>query len=582
MQDKLASLEKAPPEEPWRSSLALRLALGFWVVCLLAFGLSALATPLANLSTLFLARQDRWLLLAGLVVFALASLRLVAKSQPLSAGRTVLVLATLIAVSICYSGRQWVLGGYDMSRDEQMAAFDSRIFAAGLLAQPLQPFWQAHADALNMTFMLPVARPIAWVSGYLPMNAALRAFVGLFVDPALTGPMLVALGALALWKCARLLWSDDRETALVALLLYFSSGQVLVAGMTTYAMPAHLALNLVWLWLFLLDRRGADFGALAVAAVATGLHQPLFHPLFAAPFLILLLRDRAWPRVLIYGAGYAAICTFWLVWPYVTLGLITGPESAPSHPGGDYLTRMVQTLFHGDGLRLPNMAANLTRFAAWQSPLLLPLMAAGLLFARKQRPTLALAACVALPVCVMAVLLPYQGHGFGYRYLHGVIGPAILLAVQGWRSLAGEAPLLRSMLTRVTLGVLVLVLPLQLTFAHEFYAPFAEVDKRIRESKLDYVIISAREAPFAADLVINHADLSNHPIRLLAESVDDDLLLTLCRDGANVGLSSAALVAGINAYFGAEPIAEAEARMSALAPRLGAAGCGVERIDANR
>ena len=106
----------------------------------------------------------------------------------------------------------------------------------------------------------------------------------------------------------RLFWPGEREPAVVAALLYCASGQILLSGMTSYAMTAHLTLNLLWLWLFLLDRRGADMGALAVAFVATGLHQPLFHPLFAAPFLFGLLRDRAWLRVAFYAAGYAAIC----------------------------------------------------------------------------------------------------------------------------------------------------------------------------------------------------------------------------------------------------------------------------------
>jgi hypothetical protein len=579
MQNRLTSLDQAPPEAPPRSRLALRLTLGFGLVCLLGLCLGAIFPPWTNLTALFLARQDRWLLLAGLAVLALASLRLTEKSQPLRPGRAILVLATLIAVSICYFARQAALDGYDMSRDEQMAAFDARIYATSLLAQPLPTFWQTHADALNLGFMLPVARPVAWVSAYLPMNAALRGLVSLFADPALTAPLLVGLGALALWKCARLLWPADREAAVVALLLYFGSGQILLGGMTSYAMPAHLALNLVWLWLFLLDRRGADFGALVVAFVATGLHQPLFHPLFAAPFLVLTLRDRAWPRVMLYGVGYAAICAFWLCWPHVTLGLISGPGSAPPQQGSDYLSRLLLTLFRGDGLRWPNMAANLIRFAAWQSALLPPLMAAGLFFARTERPTLALAACVALPVLAMALLLPYQGHGFGYRYLHGAIGPAILLAVQGWRSLSAEAALLRSLLLRATLGALVLILPLQLAFAHAFYSPFAEVDARIRDSKQDYVVIGAKDAPFAADLVINRADLSNRPIRLLAEYVDDDLLSTICQGGAKVGVSGEALFAGINGYFGGAPTGEAGARLSALTPRMRAAGCALERLD---
>jgi hypothetical protein len=36
--------------------------------------------------------------------------------------------------------------------------------------------------------MLPVNHPAAWVSGYLPGNALLRAGVGLVADPAWTIP----------------------------------------------------------------------------------------------------------------------------------------------------------------------------------------------------------------------------------------------------------------------------------------------------------------------------------------------------------------------------------------------------------
>ena len=64
--------------------------------------------------------------------------------------------------------------------------------------------------------------------------------------------------------------------------------------MTAYAMPAHLCFNLLWLRLFLADRRRADLGAIAVGFIATGLHQPLFHPMFVAPFMLMLLLERNW------------------------------------------------------------------------------------------------------------------------------------------------------------------------------------------------------------------------------------------------------------------------------------------------
>jgi hypothetical protein len=35
----------------------------------------------------------------------------------------------------------------------------------------------------------------------------------------------------------------------------------------------------------------------------------------------------------------------------------------------------------------------------------------------------------------MTAILPYQGHGFGYRYLHAQMGDAALLGAYGWQRL---------------------------------------------------------------------------------------------------------------------------------------------------
>jgi len=40
-----------------------------------------------------------------------------------------------------------------------------------------------------------------------------------------------------------------------------------------------------------------------------------------------------------------------------------------------------------------------------------------------------------LTTAAMFVLLPYQGHGWGYRYLHGLLGSAVLLAAWTWDGL---------------------------------------------------------------------------------------------------------------------------------------------------
>lgn len=535
--------------------------------------------PIHNDTALFLYRQDRWLLLIQCCLLLFACSRLGDRKDQLHSSERALWLVGLGLLALCYAGTKWLLFDYQLSRDEQMVVFDARIFGSGLLVQPLPKLWQSHAGALNTSFMLPVAHPVAWVSAYLPMNAALRTAVGWFADPSLTGPLMVALGLIFLWKCCRQLWPDDPEAALVAGLLYIGSGQVLLAGMTAYAMPAHLALNLLWLWMFLLNRRVTDLAALLAGFVATGLHQPLFHPLFAAPILFTLVRERNWPRVALFAVGYGAICAFWLAWPHWMHALVAGPNSTEAG-GTDYITRLSMTLSKGDPLRWREVAANVLRFFAWQHILLLPLIVAGIAVARRERFAGALAFSLILSVCVMFLILPYQGHGFGYRYAHGVIGAAILLAVYGWRQVGAYRAWLRPLVMRTTLAGIIVLLPIQLWMGHSFYAPYARIGDRISTSGDDYVIVGETDAPYSHDLVINRPDLSNRPIRLFGEEMDGALIRNICRPGVRVGMPTGALLRPIEEYYVMPRSPKADARIANFSPRLNAAGCTVDRIGA--
>src|SRR3546814_6424120 len=122
-------------------------------------------------------------------------------------------------------------------------------------------------------YMVSTDHREAWASAYLPVNAALRALVGWVAVPTLTGPLLTLLGALALWACARRIWPENREAAVVALLLYAGTGQIWLNGMTAYAMPSHLTVNLCWLWLVLRRRCWADIVALTLGLFAVGLRS---------------------------------------------------------------------------------------------------------------------------------------------------------------------------------------------------------------------------------------------------------------------------------------------------------------------
>src|SRR3546814_3296202 len=82
---------------------------------------------------------------------------------------------------------------------------------------------------------------------------------------------------------------------------------------------------------------------------------------------------------------------------------------------------------------------------AWNNVLLLPLAALGVLQLR-WRAMFARDASILLPLtitCILGLLLlVYQGHGWGYRYLHGLIGAFCLLGGFGWMRLSRpEKPL---------------------------------------------------------------------------------------------------------------------------------------------
>lgn len=546
---------------------------------LTAFALSVIFKAHTSLTAFFLARQDRWLLLLGMVLLAAASVRLGGRRAFRVPAAPTLVIGASLLLLACLVGHFLVLAGYDMSRDEQMATFDAAVFAKGHLVEQLPAFWRNKADALNTLFMYPAAHRAAWISSYLPFNAAMRALFGLIATPALTGPVMTAVGLVALWGCARRIWPHDRELPVVALLLYLGSGQVIVTGMTAYAMPAHLALNLVWLWLFLRRLWWADVAALAIGFVAVGLHQPLLHPMFAGPLLCLPLLERDWRRATLFAIGYAAIGAFWLWWPDWIWTLTQAGVSAPRPDDVGFLGRLATTLFSSGSGRFANMLGNMLRFFAWQHILLLPLLLLAGQAVRRNRMAGALAGGILLTILVMATILSYQGHGFGYRYLHGLIGNAILVACFGWQALGEVRRQWRTLLLRTSAGCLGILLPLQAWMAHDFYAPSAAASKRINAIMANYVVIGEDDVPFSLDLIQNPPGLERRPIRLLRSALGASEVGAICATRPKVVLIGREFLRPIERYYGVASSNQASQDNRRLAPLLAHAGCRVRTTD---
>ncbi len=439
------------------------------------------------------------------------------------------VIALALAL-FCWAGHHRLLRGYDLTRDEQMANFDALMFAQGRLFWPITPAWRPTAEALNQFFMLPIADRQAWVSGYLPINAVARALMAMVGDAGLTSPLFTTIGALALWRIADRLWPGDVGARTVALLLYAGSSQVVIQGMTAHAMAGHLALNLLWLLLFLRGGR-SHAGAILIGFLATGLHQPLFHPLFVFPILTGLLLQRRWPLALLYGAAYAVIGLFWLAWPNLIAQWAGGPMEALSSTGDrlSYADRIFDMLAGFGPVSLWLMAMNLLRFIAWQHLLLLPLAAAGVGLAWRAPLVRPLVAGVVLHILLVGLLLAFQGHGWGYRYLHGLIGSLCLLGAQGWIALRGHWPGTR-LWAWGNGATFLLLLPLHMAMAAWLTLPYAHISAQIDAMPVDIVIVDDGAVAFGSDLVINRPDLSNRPIRLLGGSMTTAQVAMLCRN----------------------------------------------------
>jgi len=554
---------------------------GRWLLALMAgwalvMGGLWLAAPPAHpeIVTFYRLLQDQWLLLATLWAWAGAGVALWRwrRVGPWQMGpRAVLALITLGFV-VALAGHYLVLSAYDLSRDEQMVSFDATIYRAFRLAWPVPVEWRGDIPALNTLFMMPLAHPAAWVSTYLPGNAVLEALLG-----PLKGPILLGVSVLALWRVAGRLLGPDQDAQGLTLALFLLSGQVIFSAMSRFAMPAHLAFNLVWLWLFLRDSRRSDLAALAVGFCATGLHQPLFHPMFVAPWLALLLWERRWGRLALFVMGYLAAGLFWLWWPHLTLSAVTGPDSTLVDAGSDYVSRLMTTLAQNkDNGTL--MAANLLRMAVWTHPAMWVLAAIGAVAGRRDGRVLALLGGIVVVLVVMGLILPYQGHGFGYRYLHPLLGNAALLGGLGWQRLgtAWRDRLRGGMVALSTLTLLVL-LPMQGWMAHRLYGAFADASAKIDQVHADYIIIGNYDAPLALDLGYNRPDLSNRPLRLIEYDYDDleAIAPRLCAHGETVALPRRSFYFGIGRALNMMPGRTTERRLEWHTQEFTEAGCKV-------
>lgn len=463
--------------------------------------------------------------------------------------RRALLLGGLALASLVVWGAYAVFENYPLSRDEHMVVFDMAIYNSGRLAQPLPPFWRPYAGALVPDFLVNEKMPIGIVSGYLPINALLRLGFSKLANPVWFNPLLALAGGWALLDIARREFGPNDRVCWVVLLIYGLSAQMLVSAMTPYSVTAHMALNLMWLAAFLRGGKAGHALAIFIGFLAVGLHQLVFHPVFVAPFLLWRLKQGQWRIVLLYAAAYVVIVAWWAAYPLLlAVQSAPGTTSTMGETHRNFLTeRVLALLTHRTPGTTGLMVLNMLRFFAWQNFALLPLLVAAVPVARRQGGLAgSLLLGVLVWVAIVTLLMPYQGLGWGFRYLSPYLGSFALIAGFGYRDLARRnGDRADGMILSLSAVTAIVALPFLLVTTRSFAQPYLALEGLIARQKTPVVVIDTAVSNPAdeswalhpLDQVRNLPDLSERPIRLSGNRVNAAMIEQLCAKGPVTMLS---------------------------------------------
>ena len=430
------------------------------------------------------------------------------------------ILAAVVFASTA-AGTWLVFHAYPLSMDEYMAGFGARILMSGHRSAPVPDEWWPHVRVMAPIFST-VYTDHTWGSAYLPVYAAIRAMFLAVRMEAITNAVLAGVSVILVALVARRLWPTRPVRTWVAVGALALSAQFLVTSMTAYAMPAHLCLNLLWLWLYLRDDRVSNAIVPWVGVAALGLHNPFPHAVFVVPFLLRTLLRRRVALVAYWGGVYAAGSLMWLRFLQTSMAgaaVVTpdGPDggavAASTFLGAFHLPNRFQGLTH---------VMNLALVLDWQTPI----AALGLIVAicawRRLSPALRdIALSLALTFLLYIFFPINQGHGWGYRYIYGALGNLALLAAVGVDEL-GEILGRERMRLLVAASIVVTVtiqLPRRFVDAERFTRPFAAGAAWVAAQDAELMIVPTRGVWYGNDLVRNDPLFRKRPLVAAMEGI---------------------------------------------------------------
>ncbi len=425
---------------------------------------------------------------------------------------------------------------FDVVRDEHLAELQAQIFLSGRLLAPFDQEWSDKIDALFPQFFYADRDHLVWGSIYRPVHAAIRAMFSIVSLDTMTNPVLAALSVILIVAVARRIWPDRPDAAVLAALLLATGPQFLFTGMSGFAWPAHLCLNLLWLWLYLRDDNLGHGLAALVGFAAVGLHQVNVHPLFVMPFMVSLMWARRWRLAAFYAVSYSAALLVWTNWHLIALHLSDVSPAAPSAAGvvlPSNVTHPLSLIGLATMLESPMMLFNFLRFLAWQNIIIIPLMFVALKRWTSAPPVIRLLAWgFVLSIIPYLLIMPNQFYAWGYRYVHALLGSFALIAVHGWIELTRESKQGAAMQRRAILAfsalVLVVGLPLRAVQMDALVGPLAAANRHIQSLATDVVLVDAGEVWFRNELIRNDPYLTGQPIVLSLLNLTPEQLREIC------------------------------------------------------
>lgn len=452
-----------------------------------------------------------------------------------------IAVATLVGLVFAFVlwGSYGIYLSYPLSMDEYFADYQALVYSSGTAIVPVPEEWLPFRPAFFHRFLRVLDGGALWFGAYLPVHSLFRAPFVLLGAPQILNA-LAAAGSVGLTALiARRLFPGDLWAPVAAALLMAGSAQVLIVGMSAYAHTMHLFLNLVWLTLFMSDRRWAFVLLPWVGALAIGLHQVHYHLFFAFPFFAYMAIQRRW-RWLFYACPIYAIAFLGFSnWFRLADILVAGAGTVEVTDLATSYFKTTANIAKSSSSWFYNSLAgttNIFRLAAWQHLLLLPLAAVAL-FHWKRLPPVVKLLVIGCAITLVGRLLvtPNPGHQWGYRYFHNMLGNLVLLSVAGliylreglpsdWR------PRLARMLAWSSAISLFVLLPIRAVQVNDFVRPFAEASAYLESLPHDVVIVDTSTIWIGNDLVRNDPWLRNRPLLLNKDKLTPEQQEALSKD----------------------------------------------------